>query len=335
MNQKSTLISIIVPIYNVEDYLSKCLDSLTALKPLKLSPTLASQNVNAESDTLIYNEIEIILVDDGSTDRCGQIADEYAERNSNFFVYHTENRGLSAARNYGIEKSHGKWLMFVDSDDWVDPNFCNLPFQTMLEYNAEIVIFHTFEGKEDGTFVENERKYPVGKISQEDALAYGENTVWNKIYKRELFKEIRFPEGRVYEDVATTCKLIYKAKNIVMIENTLIYHTFRANSIFHTTNISNINDYFDAFIQRYIFLSEQSYPQQKNKLDYQFAAYRYCLSINPSDDVRYKLAKKILDELESVPKDYPIRFRCMLRIWKINKNLFHFLCRIFGKKVSE
>ena len=330
MNQKSTLISIIVPIYNVEDYLSKCLDSLASLNPIETSQ-YTMLNMNEKRN----NNIEIILIDDGSTDSSGLIADEYTERNSNFFVYHTENHGLSAARNYGIERSCGEWLMFVDSDDYVDPSFCSIPYQTVIKYNAELVVFDKYEIRKDSTLDWCKELKPLGQISREQAVEYGDNTIWNKLYKRELFNEIKFPEGHVYEDLATTYKIIYKAKNIVMIDNRLIYHYYRDDSISHTFSISNIQDYFDASVQRYNFLRKHDYPEEKNIFDYQFAAYLYCHFIDPSNEERYKLAEKILDTYKTIPKKYPIKVRCMLIVWKINKHLFHFICRIFGKKVSK
>ncbi len=114
------LVSVIVPVYKVEPYLERCLDSL-------LNQTL--------------KEIEIIIIDDGSPDRCGQICDAYAARDDQFRVVHQENRGLSAARNVGIEMAQADYLMFVDSDDWVHPDYCRLPYEAAVEHGVELVIF--------------------------------------------------------------------------------------------------------------------------------------------------------------------------------------------------
>ena len=111
------MVSVIVPIYNVENYVKKCLDSLAA-QTLK--------------------DVEFILIDDGSTDNSGKIADQYSS-DPRFHIFHTENRGLSAARNYGIDQSHGEYLMFVDGDDWVAPDYCRIPYETAITNNADLV----------------------------------------------------------------------------------------------------------------------------------------------------------------------------------------------------
>ena len=122
LNAAAPLISVIVPIYNVERYVRKCLDSL-------------------KGQTL--KQIEVICIDDGSTDGSGKIADEYVSEEFPIFrVIHTENRGLSAARNRGIDESRADWLMFVDSDDWVDRDFCRVPYETAVRENADLVIFN-------------------------------------------------------------------------------------------------------------------------------------------------------------------------------------------------
>lgn len=128
MDMQQPLISVIVPIYNVEKYVRKCLDSLVA-------------------QTL--REIEVICIDDGSTDRSGEIADEIARDDARFRVIHTENRGLSAARNRGIDEARSQWLMFVDSDDWVSPEFCRVPYEAAIEYGADLVIFGAYVVKRE------------------------------------------------------------------------------------------------------------------------------------------------------------------------------------------
>lgn len=321
------MISIIVPIYNVEPYLRRCLDSLVALEPIIKEKTTKSLSEK--------NDIEIILIDDGSTDDSGRTADEYALHYSNFIVYHTENCGLSAARNYGIEKSHGEWLMFVDSDDWVKPNFCRIPYMMACDYNADLVIFNIYVINSKG----ESHKLNSIKFSRcaspEEAIEFGNNCAWNKLYKKELFEQIRYPEGHVYEDLATTHKLVYKAKLIVMIEDSLIYHSYRIDSITHTYNIANADDLISACIQRYRFLSEHDYPIEKYLPYCRDIAFSYCMRINPSDNSLYLQAEKIIDDIKHIPNSFSLKARCMLIIWKISKPLFHFICRVCGKKLSE
>ena len=208
------MISVIVPVYNVEKQLPRCIQSL--------------KRVAGDS-------VEIILVDDGSTDGSGSIMD--AINDPSFRVFHTENHGLSAARNYGIEQARGDWLMFVDSDDWVEPEFCKTPLLNAEKYHADLVAFGVRSwkrGKEIGSspwrkmskrikkvLNADTPERPVGIVTQEDAVQFGGAAVWNKLYRRELFDCVRYPEGRFFEDLATTHKLIYLAQRIVLIPDLL------------------------------------------------------------------------------------------------------------------
>ena len=166
------LVSVIVPVYKVEPYLERCLDSLVA-QTLK--------------------EIEIIVIDDGSPDRCGEICDAYAAKDARFRVVHQENRGLSAARNAGIELARADYLMFVDSDDWVEPEFCRLPYEAAVEHGAELVMF-SYE-KTDGS---RGRVCPQGfeegakdRVTALKMLLHGVGMVaWNKFYHKKLFSDI-------------------------------------------------------------------------------------------------------------------------------------------------
>lgn len=310
------MISIIVPIYNVEKYLARCLDSLAELEP-------------------VDGGIEVILVDDGSTDNSGPIADEYAERYGGFTVYHTENHGLSAARNFGIERSHGDRIMFLDSDDRADPLFCRTPLAASAEYDADIVIFNYYFESKKGNKIRRNENTNRGIVSHETAMEIGEHIVWNKLYKRELFDDIRFPEGHVFEDVATTHKLIYKADKIAVISDALLYYnSFRSGSITHVVTKEYVVDRFDACMGCYDFLSKNGYPMEKYSSNYNIVAFAYCVHMEPSDDERYLKAERIIDELDHFPRSFTNKMKIMLVVWKINKDLFHSMCKVLGRKVS-
>jgi glycosyltransferase involved in cell wall biosynthesis len=162
------LISVIVPIYNVEKYVRKCLDSL-------LHQTL--------------KQIEIICIDDGSTDGSGAVAEEYrSDEYPIFRIIHTENSGLSAARNRGIAEAQAEWLMFVDSDDWVEYEFCEIPWIAAKEYLADLVIFNSRIIKNNKRI--NKQSIPsqhYGLVSHESAIEFGDVVAWNKLYKHSLF----------------------------------------------------------------------------------------------------------------------------------------------------
>ena len=220
-------VSVIVPIYNVEAYLPRCLDSL-------------------RRQTLSH--IEIILIDDGSSDGCGEIADRYAREDGRFRVIHQANAGLSAARNRGIELAFAPYLMFVDSDDWVEPDFCRIPFEAAEEHGADLVIFRHWR---DGFGRKNTKciSVPEGVIPKKDAMkllycGIGESA-WNKLYLRKLFNEVRYPEGYVYEDIGTTYKVVHKAEKIWSTNTALYHYCFRADSIVGSKTIDSRRNFYE------------------------------------------------------------------------------------------
>ena len=182
------MISIIVPVYNTEPYLPQCLDSILAQT---------------------YTDLEILLIDDGSTDRCGEICNQYAARDPRIRVFHTENRGLSAARNLGLDQAKGDYIGFVDSDDWIEPDMYEVLLQKAEETKADIVecgVYLEYPGKTE----ERKRKNQImsgSKAIYELLNGYLSDCVWDKIWNSKCFRQIRFPEGRVHEDTAITSKI--------------------------------------------------------------------------------------------------------------------------------
>lgn len=301
-------VSIIVPVYNVEKYLPLCLDSLQA-------------------QTL--QDIEIILIDDGSTDSCGAICDKYAASDNRFKVYHTENRGLSAARNLGIQNANSDYLMFVDSDDWVNPLFCEIPYTVAKENNADMVIFQTEETTENGRIKKhNRRKKPIGPISWETAVKYCHATVWDKIYRKGLFTDIHYPEGHLFEDVAVTYKLIHESNGIVMLSDSLLFHRIRKNGISRTKNNPARKDYFTYCIQRYKDLVQYGYPEEKARNRLQSNAITYCYFMPCSEDELYQYAERLLTEVKGLPKGWGKKKTALFMIWKTNKHLFQCVRRL-------
>lgn len=239
----SIKISVIVPIYNVEKYLSRCVDSIL--------------NSN-------YKNLEIILVDDGSTDSCGHICDEYKMKDRRIKVIHKENGGLSDARNKGIDIATGDYISFVDSDDAIDNDMFDYLLKILLENKCDIsvcnyITFSTIElpksiSKYSKTKVyTNESALDIllnGKISHSDYA-------WNKLYKRDLFKNIRYPVGRKMEDIGTTYKLYYIAKKIVIGDAIKYYYYQRNNSILGKNSYLNYKDNLELSITRYKFLKNK------------------------------------------------------------------------------
>ena len=222
--------TIIVPVYNTEPYLPQCLDSILAQT---------------------YTNLEILLIDDGSTDRCNEICDRYAARDSRIRVFHTENRGLSAARNLGLDCAKGNYIGFVDSDDWIEPDMYEVLLQKAEETGADIVECDGFREYPDKT-VEGKRREltirdPIFALLRSEIF----DGVWDKLWKRHCFEHIRFPEGRINEDVATTYKILENAGYVEVIGVIKYHYRYRESSLSHQHDLKSLTDYWLANLERY------------------------------------------------------------------------------------
>ena len=313
MDMQQPLISVIVPIYNVEKYVRKCLDSLV-------------------NQTM--KQIEVICIDDGSTDESGSIADEYVSEEFPIFrVIHTENRGLSAARNRGIDESRADWLMFVDSDDWVSPDFCRVPYEVALENKVEMVIFQYQMTTENGCIRKKRRKSALdGMVCNETAVDIGESYTWNKLYNIELFDGIRYPEGHVYEDVWTTHKVIYKARRILYCVKSLYFYRIRKGSIAQSAT-SRVDEYL-ANTDRYRDLIRFGYPQYKAQRDLWSASLHYCGEAADTGDELYKCAASIVSDKKCFPRN---NGKLMIKylMWKCNPKLYRTVYALMGKSAQN
>ena len=212
-----SLISVIVPIYKVEQYLPQCVESL-------LNQTCPN--------------LEVLLVDDGSPDGCGSLCDGYAERDSRVRVIHKPNGGLSDARNAGIEAAQGDYLAFVDGDDWVEPDAYSAMLAAAERYGAELVCAGRYDedGKNGaqtlGLCPEREELLPAEEVVRRIFhWAQLDSAAWDKLYARRLFEGIRYPVGRVCEDVPTTYRLVLRAGNVVLLPKPIYHYRHRAGSI--------------------------------------------------------------------------------------------------------
>lgn len=210
------LISIIVPIYNVEKYLPKCVESI------------AHQT---------YRNLEIILVDDGSPDRCGEMCDQYAVKDSRIKVIHKQNGGLSDARNTAIDVAKGEYITFVDSDDYILPDYIESLYENLKKYNADISISLPRTVDENGVLGTGQKTHYDCVLSVKkavDAMFYQQmfdTQAWCKLYKAKLFEHIRYPKGLLFEDLPTTYKFILKSKRIAYTNRQDYMYLLRSNSI--------------------------------------------------------------------------------------------------------
>lgn len=213
----SPQISIIVPVYNTEIYLRRCIESLLSQ---------------------VYTDFELLLVDDGSTDKSGIICDEYAAKDSRVHVYHKENGGVSSARNLGLDKARGEWVTYVDSDDYVDAAYCS----ELLKYSKDVDVVTCDMIIVDGdreTYLESYDWKDAGARSVGEYIVGSYTCVWGTLQRRSLYDEykLRFPSGIKYcEDFHLMFKLYTYAKNVRRLDKGLYYYYQHPNSAVHNRN---------------------------------------------------------------------------------------------------
>lgn len=240
------LISVIIPVYKVEPYLRRCIDSV----------------INQT-----YTNLEIILVDDGSPDNSPAICDDYAQKDNRVKVIHKENGGLSSARNAGINVAIGEFLSFIDSDDWIHPNYIETLISDLLTNNADISIVENIvtstqpKNASISNTVQILTAYEaLERLFKKQEIAF--IVSWGKLYKKELFKDIHFPIGRFHEDEFTTYQLFYTTKKIVWNNTPLYYYFKREDSI---TTARHPLDILTFFEERYKFFKQHN---EQNLLSY-------------------------------------------------------------------
>lgn len=245
----SPLVSIVIPIYNVSRYLPQCLESV-------IHQT--------------YRNIEVILIDDGSTDTSGTICDDYVMLDERVRVLHTENHGLSAARNLGLKQVKGEYISFVDGDDWIEPNTIEILLNTALRTEAVIVTAYRWMEYVNNSIPSNVKETDIHVYQGNEILSiYAEgklcDVVWNKLYHKVCFSDIRFPEGHNYEDIIVTprlMKMIADQGGIVAVFPEKLFHfRMRKSSISHTISLNNIIDSWISCRGKF-----DSFPEYQMKL---------------------------------------------------------------------
>lgn len=281
------LISIVIPVYNVEKYLSKCIESVIGQS---------------------FKNIEIILVNDGSTDQSGKICDKYAKKDTRIIVYHKENGGLSDARNYGIKRANGKYITFIDSDDYISKQYVEVLYTLLITNHAQISICNLEKFKE-GSLPHMQSSFDNGKteifsgIEAMELMFYQKkitNSAFAKMYLKKLFDNIEYPKGKLYEDLATTYKLFYLSNKIVYNPAELYYYLIRKNSI--------MNRRFDEKNFDRIYVSEEILDFVENN----------CSEIKNAAISRYVISNV------QVLREIPLDKKYVIEINNIKKNISKF-----------
>lgn len=248
-SDRSPTISVIIPVYEVEDYVSSCIESVLAQS---------------------YSNLEIILVDDGSPDSCPDICDSYAVRDARVRVIHKDNGGLSSARNAGLDAVTGEYIGFVDSDDEVDSDMYRLLLERALSGSDIVACNYTlFSDTQEDVYTHGVPDPMTLSRAEAIELLVGDtelqNYAWNKLYAAHLWEDVRFPVGHNYEDVHTTYRVFEKANRITIIPDALYRYRIRKNGIVHSRSLKSEIDCAEAHLQRYRALRD-SYPQIEGEM---------------------------------------------------------------------
>lgn len=285
-------LSIIVPIYNVEKYLSRCIESI-------LNQT--------------FKDFELILVNDGSTDNCKEICEKYKRMDSRIIVANKKNGGLSSARNLGIDISKGDYIGFVDSDDFIDVHMYEILLNTINSYDSDIVIcdyykVNEYDIKKYEKMKSNNKDIKIENINNIDAI---ERIItrdikivvaWNKIYKRSLFDNLRYKEGVICEDEFLAHRIFYKCNKVSIINQKLYYYIQRKGSIINSPFSPKDFDKIYAIKDRVDFLNEKKITNLIDKAEKSFMDYfvwNYFTGYQRLENIEYEL-KRLKKEFNSV-----------------------------------
>lgn len=319
------LISVIVPVYNVEIYLEKCIKSI----------------INQT-----YSNLEIILINDGSTDKSSQICDEFSKKDSRIKVIHKKNGGLSDARNAGIDAANGEYISFIDSDDMVDENFISTLFNLIEKslLRLSCVGFKPFYKSDDLIRVSNKSYEKVfGDYEYFKNIFLGNDdfrcSFCRLLCHKSLFEKLRFPVGELYEDVAIFGELMIRAKKIIMSDEKLYFYRMREGSIVH--NFSS--KHFDFLKQAKILadIATSKYPNLTPDAIYYLSTVKMAISFDvlkskslEFDDFLNESSKFIRENFISILKTKSLnkKTKILVLILGINSSLFRLVYRIFGGK---
>lgn len=301
-------VSVIVPVYNVQKYLAKCLDSLV-------------------SQTL--KDIEIIIVNDGSTDRSESIIKKYEKKYDNIVYVKKKNGGLSDARNYGIKYAKGDYIAFIDSDDFVDTSLYEKMYTKAIEEEADYIEcdFYWTYPKNRGYRLQKDEG--IRYADKQGMMTYGRVMAWNKLIKRNIITE-NFPKGLKYEDIEFFYKLIPNVKKFAFVEEPLIYYVQRNNSL------ANKQDYTTGQIFNVLqnvldfYKDNNLYDEYKEALEYTYVRTLLCRSLRRITKIKDNVAREklIYETWQNVNTKFPNWKQN--NILKKDKNIKNFYLRMLN-----
>ena len=329
-------ISVIVPVYKVEKYIKRCIDSIL---------------------TQTFRDFELILVDDGSPDKCGQICEKYAQKDERIVVLHRENGGLSAARNTGIEwtflNSESKYITFIDSDDWIHPQYLEILYQAVINTNSPVSVVE----------FERVKSFEVSKVYKEDGISEPEvlkpedffiNHEWNfnyacgKLYERTYFAEVRYPVGKKYEDTFTTYKILFAGKQVAFIDSPLYYYFYNTEGLSHSLWNPSELAVMEGIREQIRFYRDNGYTRALEKEEQLYVnhfAYQICrIRENKADlkkNIFYlrELRKEMMRLIRKNPEKYGYRKmpQCFEAAYPTIMTIYHGIGKVFrfiGRKLK-
>lgn len=289
---KKYKLSIIAAVYNLEEYLPRCLDALV-------------------NQTL--QEIEILCVDDGSTDSAPQIIEEYAKKYPNKIkTFHKENGGEFTTRNYGLERAKGEYVTFVDTDDYVEPNWAEKLYNAAKQNDADIAVcgFERIDLKTGKVVGKDMTKY--GNItkqvtSKDDFVLFINPAPWNKVYKREVIKDFRFLPFRGFNDTLFLISTYTKVKKIAFVPDVLYHYFLRYDSQIHTVNIQDVNNLKKYLLEvKELYIKENKLEEMQYILDMMaFIHLGISVMYRLSYDKTVSIKNEIKETIKYLDKEFP------------------------------
>lgn len=320
------LITVVVPVYKVEEYIERCVNSI----------------INQT-----YKNLEIILVDDGSPDRCGEICDNYAKKDKRIIVIHKENGGLSDARNAGIDIAKGKYITFIDSDDYITDDYVEFLYNLILKNNVKVSICSHTVLYDTGLKIEKETeefsvldaKTAIRRILYDDGI---DISAWAKLYETTLFKNIKYPKGKLFEDSAVTCKILSECEKIAIGSKSKYFYMIRSNSItnekFNVKKMDLITSTKE--MGKYIL---KKYPDLQDGVDRRIM-YAYLSTLSQLANSKEKFLKEqnemmsyIKENRTKVLKDknIPKRDRIALEVTRFGFNTYKIFWNMYRKQTKR
>lgn len=300
-------ISVIVPVYNVEKYISRCIDSILAQT---------------------FSDFELILVDDGSPDRCGVICDEYAAKDSRIRVIHKENAGPSAARNAGIDwvlkNSNSEWFCYIDSDDWVHLRLLEKLYEAVKKHKVEIAICGFSE--ETDTCQCFDEHIGGSRLCTAEEFFVDNNinatVVWAKLYHRRCFEQIRYPEGKIHEDDYITYKVLFSQEQIAVIDTPMYAYFINPEGIMRSQWTPKHFDAVEAYKKHILFFKEKGLKQAYIKSVNNYAEF-WCNQYNVvNNDLTIEKQKEYLKYFRKRLRRMLLRYRKEIPF--VQKNLWKY-----------